>query len=83
MVKSKSKVAKLVQYSQTNMALTLRVTETPNELTNELDTVGAEGIVRLLRQVRQFYSWRQRGGRKKKRIISTKFACNFLFCFFL
>lgn len=50
------------------MALTLRVTETPNELTNELDTVGAEGIVRLLRQVRQFYSWRQRGGRKKKRI---------------
>ena len=29
----------------------LRVTETANELTNELDAVGAEGIVRLLRQV--------------------------------
>ena len=31
--------------------MTLRVTETANELTNELDAVGAEGVVRLLRQV--------------------------------
>lgn len=31
--------------------MALRVTEMANELTNELDSVGAEGIVRLLRQV--------------------------------
>jgi hypothetical protein len=37
----------------------LRVTETANELTNELDAVGPKGIVRLLRQTDQqlFAGW--------------------------
>jgi hypothetical protein len=42
-----------------NAKMAVRVTETANELTNELDAVGAEGIVRLLRQTDQqlFAGW--------------------------
>lgn len=49
------------------------ITELPNELTNDIDVVGAEGIVRLLRQAdaQIFNGWRENAGLYDDAILFT------------